>query len=95
SALDGSAATMAYSLLALAIPKEQTVKTTMPDMNVNKWFNAFIVLFTLSFIQINPQYTISKSLGKFASSCLLIACIVIMIKLSFIRDIYSFARTVP
>ena len=68
SALDYSATAMAYSLLAFAIPKVETVKIITPDMNVNKWFNAFIVLFTLSFIQINLQYTISKSLGKLASS---------------------------
>ena len=68
STLGCLAAAMAYSLWAFATPKVKTVKVITPDRNVNNWFNAFIVLFTLSFIQMYLQYTMSKSLGKLASS---------------------------
>ena len=79
SALNCLAAVIAFSLLAFATSKVKTVKIITLNRNVNNWFNAFIILFTLSFIKINLQCTISKSLGKFASSCFLISTLPLLL----------------
>ena len=79
SALNCLAAVIAFSLLAFATSKVKTVKIITLNRNVNNWFNAFIILFTLSFIKINLQCTISKSLGKIASSCFLISTLPLLL----------------